>query len=131
MPVLLQQITITKMAMTKNVFSILLLILISFIIFSCEKKITENKQDLKMEINQTLFNLYDSSEINKFGQVNPEAPQPTNEFDFMIGNFLCKDSLLVNGQWKYSEATWETSYILNGYAIKDTYRNNNYAGTSI
>ena len=59
-----------------------------------------------MEISQTLFNLYDSSEIHKFVQINPVAPQQTDEFDFMIGNFHCKDSLLVNGQRKYSEATW-------------------------
>lgn len=49
----------------------------------------------------------------------------------MIGKFICQDSMLVDGTWKESKATWESSYILNGFGVKDTYRNDDYAGTSI
>jgi len=80
---------------------------------------------------EQLFNQYDSSSEHLFGQLNPDAPAETQQFHFMIGKFKCQDSLLINGNWKQSVATWESGYILNGFGIKDTYRNDNYAGTSI
>lgn len=78
-----------------------------------------------------LFNQYDASSEHVFGQRHPKAPPETQQFHFMIGKFICQDSILINGVWKESVATWESSYILNGFGIKDTYRNDDYAGTSI
>lgn len=98
---------------------------------SCSKKQTNIGSQNKQEQMEILFNQYDSSSEHLFGQLNPTAPPETQQFQFMIGKFKCQDSLLINGTWKQSIATWESSYILNGFGIKDTYRNDSYAGTSI
>ena len=89
---------------------------------------TSQKDIVSME---QLFNEFDTSSEHLYGQLNPDAPTETEQFQFMIGKFKCQDSLLINGNWKQSTATWESSYILNGFGIRDTYRNDSYAGTSI
>lgn len=107
----------------------LLLIVFLIILGSCAEKETYN-QSSDM-VSEPLFNKYDPNQEFPLGQLNPEAPAETGQFSFMVGEFVCDDSLLVNGTWVYSKATWNSEYILNGYGIKDTYRNHNYAGTSI
>jgi hypothetical protein len=77
------------------------------------------------------FNLHDPNNQVPFGSLNPSAPLETNQFDFMIGKFICNDSLLVSGQWRTSKAIWESHYALNGYGVRDVYRNENYAGESM
>ncbi len=79
----------------------------------------------------SFFNDFDPSDTSMFGKVNPAAPKQTEQFDFMVGTFVCQDSLLVNGAWKVSNAIWEARYTLNGFAVEDVYRNDNYAGMSI
>ncbi len=106
-------------------------IILLFILSSCKEAYTTDKSLMETSNMTSLFNAYDSSPMHTFGRLNPDAPIQTQQFDFMIGIYQCQDSLLVNGAWQHSEATWESHYILNGYAIKDTYRNSSYAGTSI
>ncbi len=98
---------------------------------ACMETDMNEKNKSEMENQIALFNKYDPSREFEYGQLNPAAPEQTKEFQFMIGKYNCDDSLLVNGKWKHSKATWESAYILNGYGIKDTYRNDTYAGTSI
>ncbi|MBX2874509.1 MAG: hypothetical protein KTR30_20470 [Saprospiraceae bacterium] len=98
---------------------------------SCSEKKAPHTSPLDIVPREELFNQYDISSEHPFGRLNPTAPTETQQFHFMIGKFKCQDSLLINGVWKQSGATWESSYILNGFGIKDTYRNDDYAGTSI
>ncbi|MDH5413108.1 MAG: hypothetical protein OEW87_03130, partial [Flavobacteriaceae bacterium] len=77
------------------------------------------------------FNKNDIMLPNNLWHFNTEAPAETKQFAFMIGKFVCNDSLLVGGQWVESKAAWEAHYILNGFGVRDVYRNNQYAGESI
>lgn len=109
---------------------------ITLLISSCMVLIVACQSDpplnLPLEIDSPqIFNTYDAAEEYPFGRLNPEAPEDTSQFGFMIGNFNCSDSLLTQGQWKASKATWNSAFILNGHAVKDTYRNEDFAGTSI
>ncbi len=110
-----------------NAVPICSLIGMIFLFISCD--FGKNKTGLDKNIQ--LYNQYDPSKFDKYGKLNPAAPKASSQFSFMIGQFRCQDSLLVNGEWKTSIATWETHYILNGYGIRDVYRNENYAGESI
>jgi len=68
----------------------------------------------------------------RFGGMNPEAPQETMQFEFLIGDFDCHDKLRQNdGSWTQSRSRWRAEYVLNGYAILDQYWNEQYAGISI
>ena len=109
-----------------------LLIITAFLVVmvSCKSNEDINKNPNDGMVENNLFNQFDASEKNKFGKLNPDAPEQTKQFNFMVGEFNCDDSMLVNGEWVYSKATWNSKYILNGYAVEDTYRNETYAGMS-
>ena len=87
--------------------------------------------EFRMRSTNDLFNKFDGNSSNTVGKQNPAAPQALRQFDFMIGEFECHDSLLINGAWQTSWAIWQSRYTLNGYAIEDQYRKDNYAGMSI
>jgi len=108
----------------------LILILVTLLSGSIEQG-CQIKQEINGEAKDDLFNHCDPSQAFKYGRLNPNAPNETKQFEFLIGEYLCKDSILSNGKWKYSTATWNSKYIMNGYGIQDTYRNDNYATTSI
>ena len=105
---------------------IIIIVLFGIVELSCQLKNGKPKGN-----GDDFFNTYDPSKNFEFGRINPDAPIETKQFEFLIGNFICKDSIVTNGKWKYSTATWNSEYILNGYGIKDTYRNDDYAATSI
>lgn len=117
------------MYLPKNKEWIALVLFLSMIACKSEQKPTQSEENIAPHAE--LFNQYDSSSDHIFGMRHPKAPSETQQFHFMIGRFICQNSLLTKGGWKESVATWESSYILNGFGIKDTYRNENYAGTSI
>jgi hypothetical protein len=68
----------------------------------------------------------------KFGRPNPNAPEPLSRFAFLIGKWRCDASVeLANGERQTFQATWEGSFILDGYAIADEYRMINLDGDLI
>ncbi len=102
--------------------------LVIFILFLWSETAGAQPTDPKMH----LFDQFDMDATHPSGRLNPDANPATKQFDFMIGRFICQDSLLIKeGTWKVSQATWEATYTLNGFAIEDQYRNDAYAGMSI
>lgn len=55
-----------------------------------------------------------------FGARNPAAPEETEQFSFLIGEWTCK-TRFANPKGEYNEgrATWTGYYILDGWAIQD------------
>ncbi len=102
-------------------------VLFVFLVINNAQAQTNTEQKSSMP----LFNTFDATNNNPGGKPHPDAAQELKQFDFMIGRFQCQDSLLINGEWKESLATWNSTYTLNGHAIEDQYRNDNYAGMSI
>ncbi len=100
---------------------------------SCSNRHENQMEEIKRDSssNLSLFNAYDVSDRLPSGDVNPNAPIETRQFDFLVGSFICKDSLFINGEWHVSDATWETTYMLNGFGVRDVYRNDKYAGESM
>lgn len=70
---------------------------------------------------------YAVSAEHPFGQLNPEAPANLSEYAFMIGHFECAllDREFRDGEWvtaREGRATWRASWIMNGWAILDEFR---------
>ena len=68
--------------------------------------------------------LYEPDGEHPYGRPNPEAPEQLAQFAFMIGQNDCTDERLNNstGEWDRSTRTWDASYYMNGYAIRDSGR---------
>lgn len=65
----------------------------------------------------------------QYTKPNPDAPPELSRFAFLIGKWRCEGSLRQeDGTWESLRATWEGSYILDGYAIADEYRMTTLAG---
>ena len=77
---------------------------------------------------------YESSEQFPFGQLNPDAPTQTADFDPMIGLCDCKSvSRNQDGTWADTlEMVWKFKYIMNGYGVQDeVWRDQNLFAGSI
>lgn len=58
------------------------------------------------------------------GQAHPDAPEELSEFAFMVGEFDTKEEIRNgDGSWRKSRATWNASYFLSGFGIRDYYWN--------
>jgi hypothetical protein len=65
----------------------------------------------------------------KYGKLNPNAPQELSRVAFLIGKWRCEAKLKrEDGTWENLMATWEGRYILDGYAIADEFRMTTPAG---
>lgn len=110
---------------------ICIFILVCFTLTGCAATKEESFVVRSDQINK-LYNTNDASTAQPWGRVHPTAPDEASQFDFLVGKFLCTDrSLQSDGSWKESKATWVTRYILNGNGVKDDYRTDVFAGTSI
>lgn len=59
-----------------------------------------------------------------FGRLNPDAPEETAQFAFMVGEFDRVDRhLQPDGSWRETRSEWNASFEMNGYAILDQSRN--------
>lgn len=53
---------------------------------------------------------------------HPDAPEETAQFAFLIGAWDCKTRfMLPDGSWNEGRARWTGEYILDGWAIQDTW----------
>ena len=55
--------------------------------------------------------------------LNPDAPPETEQYAFIVGEWDCKTRFMTSANGDYSEgsATWTGEYILDGWAILDTW----------
>ena len=75
-------------------------------------------QDLSQYLKS--IQLYEPSEENPFGKINPAAPEELKQFDFMVGICDCIDSIpQPNNKWVSFPSIWRAKYFLNGYGIQD------------
>ena len=57
---------------------------------------------------------------NPYGLRNPKAPDALSEFDFMLGECHCTDSVTnADGTYRVYPSIWKAKYMLNGHAIQD------------
>lgn len=57
---------------------------------------------------------------NPYGLKNATAPESLDEFDFMIGECHCTDSITnQDGSYRVYPSIWKAKYMLNGHAIQD------------
>lgn len=57
-----------------------------------------------------------------FGRLHPEAPPETKHWGRLAGVWQCTNYANVNGQWVGGwPATWAWRYILDGFAVQDTW----------
>lgn len=79
-----------------------------------------------------LFSGYDPGPTYPFGRPHPEAPPEIRQFDFMIGECECTDSLRQpDGSWRTMSSKWNAAYFLNGQGIQDQYWADNFATSNI
>lgn len=67
---------------------------------------------------------YEPSAEFPFGRPNPAAPPELAQFHFIVGQSNCEEELL-NGatqEWVEGQRTWDASYYMNGFAIRDAGR---------
>ena len=105
----------------KTMVILLQIVLLAFAAVAQAKK--KNEGIVKANPNQ-VFKIRKSFEVSKaypFGRANPDAPPETKQFEFMIGEFDCRDRILnpQNNKWFEFSAFRRAAYILNGYAIQD------------
>lgn len=63
---------------------------------------------------------YEPNGENRYGLRNPKAPEALTQFDFMIGECHCTDSIPnQDGSYRIYPSIWKAKYMLNGYAIQD------------
>ena len=64
---------------------------------------------------------YEASEEYPYGRMNPNAPNETTQFNFMVGECDCIDSIKnpADGQWYVFKSIWNAKFVLNGQAIQD------------
>lgn len=83
------------------------LFILSLLVFGCQTKPAE------VEVPTT---------VNKFGEINSEAPPETKQFGQLVGNWACSTSnLQPDSTWKEGKANWEFRYTLDGFAIEDVW----------
>ena len=64
--------------------------------------------------------LYEPSPAYPYGRPNPAAPPELRQFDFMVGEFDCKEATRnADGSWNEFWAIWNARYFLNGFGIQD------------
>lgn len=57
-----------------------------------------------------------------FGERNRAAPREVEQFGRLVGEWQCTtEALQEDGSWSKNEARWTWSYVLDGFAIQDTY----------
>ncbi|MBU2941006.1 DUF4440 domain-containing protein [Lacinutrix sp. C3R15] len=66
-------------------------------------------------------NEYEASETFPYGQVNPEAPEQTKDYQALIGECNCKSTSRKQDQtWAEPvDMIWRWKYIMNGNAVQD------------
>ncbi len=79
----------------------------------------EEKRDSSEANRPTAF---EPSPSHPFGKLNPNAPEETAQFSFMIGAFSCDDKeRQLDGTWIESKTIWNSGYFVNGGGIQDRY----------
>lgn len=70
--------------------------------------------------NTTSYN-YSISVDQPYGALNPNAPEPTGDYELLIGKSQCKSySKKKDGDWADPvDMTWIFKYIMNGTAVQD------------
>ena len=78
-----------------------------------------SKDDISIPSMPTEF---EPNSLQPYGALNPNAPDETKQFSFMIGEFDCQDkSTRPDGSWVESKVIWNSSYFLNGSGIQDKF----------
>lgn len=63
---------------------------------------------------------YEPNSENPYGLKNPKASEALSEFDFMLGECHCTDSVTnADGTYRVYPSIWKAKYMLNGHAIQD------------
>ncbi len=64
---------------------------------------------------------YEPNAANPYGQLNPNAPEQVGDFNYMIGQSVCKSHQRnQDGTWKDPvDMLWQFKYIMNGTAVQD------------
>lgn len=75
---------------------------------------------------------YEPNPAYPFGRPNPAAPPELRQFDFMVGEFDCKEATRnADGSWNEFWAIWNARYFLNGFGIQDVYWNPRFSTSNL
>lgn len=75
---------------------------------------------------------YEPTSEHPFGNRNPAAAPEISQFEFLIGEHWCTDTLTdLEGKTERVSSRWRGEYVLNGQAIQDHYWNGRFSATNI
>jgi len=67
-----------------------------------------------------LFTLDNEVPDNKFGKLNPNAPEETIQYGQFVGEWdIDVSNLTREGNWVEDKASWTFKYVMGGYAVQD------------